>query len=635
MRPYRSWPLAAKLSIDLVLCALVPLAIAILIASGQSRRELGEAARRDLRLVAQVTAARLDQLIDDTSKSNRFLALHDAVLRSCLPGARPEDRDGATRRLRALIDTNADYASAFVLDANGIGVASTNRRNIGQDLSFRAYTQDAIAGREHVTDFVVGSTTGEAGVYFAAPVLAPDEPGDSLGGAVIKLRGARIWEIIDEVRTTGAGHAVLIDSAGVIIAHPDKARLYHSLGPLTQRQIDAIDPRTTYGLPTIKSLGMPELMRALEASPLSGDVAFTVRTPDGDQDRVAGWASMSRRDWKVAVVRPQADVNAAAMALVREQVGVGVAIAALAGSLALWRARSVVRPLRRVSDAAEQLAMGDFTARAPKESDDEIGRLADAFNRMVPRLENAVQLQHSLEVASEVQKSLLPQGDPTPKRLEVAGRTRYCEGAGGDYYDFIDVGPSGEGATMIAVGDVMGHGIASALLMASARASLRTGALESGKLSELMMGVNKVLAEGRHRRFMTMSLIVIDPAQGSARWASAGHDPPILYRPSEDAFEELEGGDMPLGLDGDVRYEEYARSGLQPGDFIVIGTDGIWEAASRERELFGKDRLRALIREHSDAPATQLADAIERAVASHRGPEAQQDDLTFVIVVVR
>jgi sigma-B regulation protein RsbU (phosphoserine phosphatase) len=318
---------------------------------------------------------------------------------------------------------------------------------------------------------------------------------------------------------------------------------------------------------------------------------------------------------------------------VRERAIIVLVVAALAGALAVWRARGIVRPLASVADAAKRLAHGDFTARAEKSSDDEIGRLADAFNQMVPQLRERVDLQQSLAVAMEVQKSLLPATDPTPERLDIAGRSRYCDATGGDYYDFLDVSRTSETGAMIAVGDVMGHGVASALLMASARAALRAHTSDDADLASLMMKVNRVLAaDARHNRFMTMALVVIDPARGTARWASAGHDPTIVYRRGADRFDEFEGGGVPLGMLEDEVYEQYSGDGLVPGDVLIIGTDGIWEMANTDNHLFGKDRLRAIIRANHHRPAAEIADLLEAELAAFRGRATVQDDVTFVII---
>jgi len=105
---------------------------------------------------------------------------------------------------------------------------------------------------------------------------------------------------------------------------------------------------------------------------------------------------------------------------------------------------------------------------------------------MAGNLKEHIELRQSLAVAVEVQRSLLPAADPAAAGLDIAGRSKYCDAAGGDYFDFIDVANPRERAILIAVGDVMGHGISAALLMASARAALRAQATGSGDLARVM-----------------------------------------------------------------------------------------------------------------------------------------------------
>jgi sigma-B regulation protein RsbU (phosphoserine phosphatase) len=351
---------------------------------------------------------------------------------------------------------------------------------------------------------------------------------------------------------------------------------------------------------------------------------------------VAGFAGLRQKPWRVFVVEPEEQFAALTASLFRQQVLIGVVVAALAVAWALWRARSVVRPVLALTAAADRVAAGDLTARAPQYANDEVGRLAASFNEMVPQLQERAQLQHALAVATEVQQALLPEKDPIHPRLDVAGYSRYCDETGGDYYDFLDVNGPGGKALLIAVGDVTGHGIASALLMAAARGAVRAHADRAGELAHVMSRVNRVLSEdSRHNRFMTLGLFVVDPAAGVLRWASAGHDPPFLYRAGPAQFEELRESNLMLGIDSDTVYREFERSGLQPNDLIFVGTDGIWEMHNAAGEQFGKARLREVLQAHHNDSAAVIAHACEQALAAYRGSVAPQDDVTFVVVKMK
>lgn len=236
-----------------------------------------------------------------------------------------------------------------------------------------------------------------------------------------------------------------------------------------------------------------------------------------------------------------------------------------------------------------------------------------------------MELRQSLALATEVQQSLLPHAPQKLPGLDIAGQSRYCDTTGGDYFDFIEIAELPH--------KVMGHGIASALLMATARAALRATALKEGSLATLMTRVNEVLSrDARHNRFMTMDLVVVDPQAGSLRWASAGHDPPIIYSPVRDVFRNLEGGGIPLGLSSGVDYQEYLVDETEPGSIIVIGTDGIWEAPNAQNELFGKERLCKVIRANARDDAEGISTSINRALAEFCGRNRYPDDVTFVVM---
>jgi sigma-B regulation protein RsbU (phosphoserine phosphatase) len=260
---------------------------------------------------------------------------------------------------------------------------------------------------------------------------------------------------------------------------------------------------------------------------------------------------------------------------------------------------------------------------------------------MAGGLKQRMQLEQSLALATHVQQSLLPQSPPTIDALDVAGQSRYCDSTGGDYYDFIDVAPlPGPGRQiLVAVGDVMGHGIGAALLMATARAAVRACAASGDgrvSLGALMSRVNDVLAQdARHGLFMTLSLLVVDVDGRSVRWASAGHDPVIIYDPATGAFDELGGGDLPLGVTDGVAYEEFSRAALPAGAVLFAGTDGIWEARNTADEMYGKARLHELIRRHARDDARTIAAALEAELGAFTSHGPLSDDVTFVVLKLR
>jgi sigma-B regulation protein RsbU (phosphoserine phosphatase) len=236
----------------------------------------------------------------------------------------------------------------------------------------------------------------------------------------------------------------------------------------------------------------------------------------------------------------------------------------------------------------------------------------------------------------EVQQSLLPASDPISPLLDIAGRSKYCDETGGDYFDFIDVSTVSSRSLLVAVGDVMGHGIPSALVMATARAALRTSALRHDRLADLLTRTNQVLAaDNRHNRFMTLTLLLIDAESRVMKWASGGHDPAIVFDPDSQSFHELEGGDLMLGVMEGIEYQEFQSDPLPANSVLVIGTDGVWEMFNEQREQYGKNRLQAVMQTHHARPSADIAAALEADLKLFRGVVTPADDVTFVVIKFR
>lgn len=242
----------------------------------------------------------------------------------------------------------------------------------------------------------------------------------------------------------------------------------------------------------------------------------------------------------------------------------------------------------------------------------------------------------ALELAGEVQKSLLPQEKPLVNGLDIAGRNVSCDEIGGDYFDFLFHKESGQDDFSIVVGDISGHGVDSALLMTTARAFLRMRASQPGTIGEILSAMNRHLASDvlESGRFMTLFFLCIDPEKGNIRWVRAGHDPALLYDPEQDSFEELAGEGIALGIINDALYKENQRENMRDGQIVAIGTDGIWESFNREGAMFGKERLKEIIREKSDLSAGEILDAVYDALGAFTAGCRSMDDITLVIVKI-
>jgi serine phosphatase RsbU (regulator of sigma subunit) len=260
--------------------------------------------------------------------------------------------------------------------------------------------------------------------------------------------------------------------------------------------------------------------------------------------------------------------------------------------------------------------------------------LADRFRSL--SLEHDM-IKQSLDLAREVQQNLLPHKNPQMERLDIAGRSIYCDETGGDYYDFIarDAGENGQLA--IAIGDVSGHGISSALLMATVRSSLRQRLSQPGGAGDIISDVNRQLAHDVEDsgQFMTLFYLMIDPTKKHLHWVRAGHDPAIFYDPGTDTFEELGGSGVALGVVEDSVFKAYKKAGLRKGQIIFLSTDGIWESRNQKREMFGKKPIYDIIRKNSSLDANEILNAMLESLKHFQHGAKIEDDITLVVIKIK
>ncbi len=297
------------------------------------------------------------------------------------------------------------------------------------------------------------------------------------------------------------------------------------------------------------------------------------------------------------------------------------------------------------SDVLDRVSRGDLDVYAPVLTSDEFGYIAGYTNAMIDGLRDRLRLMEGMNVARQVQENLLPKAAPKVQGLDVAGRAIYSDETGGDYYDYLDLAGTSEEVKTggkparrlgVVVADVTGHGVGAALLMTTGRAFLRQRALQPGGIAAVAQDVNWQLARDVYGsgQFMTMFFCVVDPAAGEIRYVDAGHGPALLYRPSQDAFLDMKGRSLALGVQREFSYAEYSHD-IQPGDVLVIATDGVWETFSPAGEMFGRTRMQDVVRRHANKSAAEIVDAVAEEATAFRGGGLQEDDVTLVAVKVQ
>jgi sigma-B regulation protein RsbU (phosphoserine phosphatase) len=243
-------------------------------------------------------------------------------------------------------------------------------------------------------------------------------------------------------------------------------------------------------------------------------------------------------------------------------------------------------------------------------------------------------MKRSLDLAAATQQSLLPAQAPALDRFDVAGRCLYCDETGGDYYDFIELGEGANRQVGVALGDVSGHGIGAALLMAATRGVLHTAARQCvHDLEELFGRLNReLISDTGDDRFLTLFYGILGEPSCELTWASAGHEPATWYHGADGRLEELKNTGMPLGIVKEAVHQQAGPIVLAPGDVLVVGTDGIWEARNDRGEFFGKERFRDVLQKAAAHTADEIGTAVIDGVLQFVGAAPRVDDITLVVI---
>jgi PAS domain S-box-containing protein len=241
--------------------------------------------------------------------------------------------------------------------------------------------------------------------------------------------------------------------------------------------------------------------------------------------------------------------------------------------------------------------------------------------------------QEQFRIAREIQQRLFPKSAPLLDGFDIGGATYPAEATGGDYFDYL---PMLNDRLGIIVGDVTGHGIGPALLMAETRAYLRilTGRRED--VGEILTRANSVLAEDvGHERFVTLFLARLDPQTRGFTYASAGHPSGYLIGADGAIKMPLPRTGVPLGIRPDTTYAAAPEITLTSGDLVLLTTDGIEETMLPDNTIFGIDRLLEVVRANRHRPAAEIVQTLYESVRAFSRNAPQADDVTTIVLKVR
>ncbi len=374
-----SWPLAAKMTLAMVLAALAPMVITAIYNYRGSVERVSAGELRNLEQLAASVAGRVSQLLTDSRNLGVYVANDDDFV-AFLKKPTDAGRAQVLAKLEALVNANTDIDVVTLLDAGGTALTSTNKTVPGGNFKFRRYFQEAVQGRPFITGIIVGATAGASGAFFANPVK--DEKGRVIGVVTLRIRASSVAAILEESRGTTARTAMLVDGDGILLHHSDPWLIYKSLVPLAPEALKAIVADQRFRRDTIETVNSPELAAALVGAKQQGNAAYASLTNEGPA--IAGYAPVAGHDWVVAMAETREYFEAPLRELLRTVLySVGI-VGLVFLVLAVWFSRSIVRPVEELKDAAHALKSGDYDrATVRVMSADEIGQLARVFNVMI------------------------------------------------------------------------------------------------------------------------------------------------------------------------------------------------------------------------------------------------------------
>jgi len=304
-----------------------------------------------------------------------------------------------------------------------------------------------------------------------------------------------------------------------------------------------------------------------------------------------------------------------------------------------------VRPIVNITRRVRRFTRGDLESELPLEGAAEFFEISKALNEMMTRLkhdqESAVErerLAKEIEVASQIQKTLLPQNLPSLPGLEIDAFYRAASVIGGDLYDVFEIGP---GRCCFIVADVSGKGVPASLVMSMLRTVIKIHAGRAESAKDILVLVNDYLTENIPRgMFITVLMGIYNVEDRKLRLVSAGHNPMLLYRAESRRISRLNPAGMPLGVPAmpDTRFEdaiEEVECQLANGDAFILYTDGITEAVNRDGTQYGLNRLEQFLHERwNNRPShdmTELTADLINEIDTFAGFAHQRDDITFIL----
>lgn len=248
--------------------------------------------------------------------------------------------------------------------------------------------------------------------------------------------------------------------------------------------------------------------------------------------------------------------------------------------------------------------------------------------RLLEEEKRLISLQEELNMASEIQRKLLPDAAPEISGYQLFATNIPAKSVGGDYYDFV---PISEDRLAFCIADITGKGMPAAMLMANLQATFRSQVLINDDCAVCITRTNKLLYRSTEStKFATMVYGALDPKTGQIKYTNGGHDCPILFKKNEEPF-HVESTGLILGIFEDSDYTQETIQ-LEPGNLLLLFSDGITEAMNSEMEMYGTERLQNLVQNNFEMPVSEIGSLILDDIRKHAEGTTQSDDITLMLI---
>ena len=390
---------------------------------------------------------------------------------------------------------------------------------------------------------------------------------------------------------------------------------------------ESLSPQSTFYISETNKQKLQGLISESTTGTMPADESAT-------PDIIYGYHTLKEAPWTMVVVSDGASLLKPLNTFRWVYLASSLFITALILFLLNLMVSRIIRTTKQLSRAAVNLANGQFDEPLQLDRNDEIGQLVESFNAMSNQLKKGAQLQKSMTLAGEIQQSLLPQSEYKDLKFEALGISLPCDETGGDFFDII---PCTRGKLFLLVGDVVGHGLGAALLMATTRALIRSEIEHAPNLASCLDRVNRLLFRDtvNSGNFATLFILSLNQADRTVQWVRAGHEPAMLYNLRHGTFTELKEKGVALGIDPSISYRECVLELPQGEHLILIGSDGLTDIENMSGERFGRSRLQQLVQRTAMLSADDIISEICSEINRFADTRRPDDDITIVIAKIR